>query len=96
MLDNLKRTIVAVTLKMKCFCLAHYYFAEITENFMKRFIFSPLTYLLLALSVSTFAQTDVEGFLKKSAEYNQQDKLDEAAAELSKAIAIQPDNAKSK
>ena len=60
---------------------------------MKRLKLFPLAYLLLALSVSTFAQTDIESFIKKSAEYSQQDKLDEAAGELTKAIAVQPDNA---
>lgn len=52
-----------------------------------------LVFLSSAFSIATTAQTDVEGLLKKSAEYEQQDKLEEAVGELTKAIAIQSDNA---
>ena len=60
---------------------------------MKHFVVILLAGLLLAFCIPVFAQIDIENFLKKSAEYEQQDKLDEAAGELTKAIAVQPANA---
>ena len=49
--------------------------------------------LFLVFSAQTiFAQTEVESFIKKHFEYVEQNKLDEAINELSKAIAIEPNN----
>jgi tetratricopeptide (TPR) repeat protein len=52
-----------------------------------------LVLLVLMFAGAGFAQTDVETFLKKSNEFEMQNKLVDAIAELGKAIAIQPDNA---
>ena len=59
---------------------------------MKNFACIFITALVLALCHMAFAQTAVEALIKKSSEFELQNKNAEAAAELTKAIAIQPEN----
>jgi len=49
------------------------------------------TFLLCVVPVN--AQTDVETLVKNAVEFSRQDKIPEAVGELTKAIALQPDNA---
>jgi tetratricopeptide (TPR) repeat protein len=47
----------------------------------------------LIFTVPTFGQAEIESFLTKSNQLRSERKFDEAIAELSKAIAVQPNNA---
>lgn len=61
------------------------------RRFMKHLMFGFLS--LLSLGSFCFAQTAAEEFIKKSDEYLSENKLSEAIGELTKAIALHPENA---
>jgi tetratricopeptide (TPR) repeat protein len=59
---------------------------------MKKLPFVFLALILVFFVQTSFAQSNVEGFIQKSNDYRNQQKFDEAIAELSKAVAFEPNN----
>lgn len=59
---------------------------------MKKPLFVFLVLILALFAQTSFAQSDVKDLVKKSNDYRNQQKFDEAIAELSKAVAFEPNN----
>lgn len=59
---------------------------------MKKLPFIFLALILALFAQTSFAQSNVEGFIQKSNDYRSQQKYDEAISELSKAVAFEPNN----
>lgn len=51
-----------------------------------------IIFVFLLFTISAFAQTEVEIYVEKANQYDSERKFDEAVAEISKAIAIEPNN----